>query len=67
MINVQFNAKKMVVTMELTLAALLLEKGYHHPYFAVAINRKFIPRQLYAETIFQEGDVIEIISPMQGG
>ncbi|WP_223669892.1 sulfur carrier protein ThiS [Kangiella shandongensis] len=35
--------------------------------FAVAINMEFVPRSLYAETVLQENDKLEIVQPMQGG
>lgn len=35
--------------------------------FAIAVNMEFIPRSLYAETVLQENDKLEIVQPMQGG
>lgn len=35
--------------------------------FAVAVNMEFVPRSLYAETVLQENDKLEIVQPMQGG
>lgn len=35
--------------------------------FAIAVNEQFIPRSLYAEVTLNEGDRIELLSPMQGG
>ena len=34
---------------------------------ALAVNGQFIPRSHYFETHIQDGDALEIISPMQGG
>ena len=34
---------------------------------AVAINQNFIPRSQYHCTTIEEGDNVEILSPMQGG
>ena len=35
--------------------------------FAIAVNRKFIAKAHYANYILQDGDQIEMITPMQGG
>lgn len=35
--------------------------------YAVAINMQFVPKANYASTMLQDGDVIELLAPMQGG
>ena len=37
------------------------------PPFAVAMNGEFIPQSLHASTTINEGDSIELLSPIQGG
>jgi sulfur carrier protein len=37
------------------------------PPFAIAVNKVFVPKNQYQETIVCENDVIEIISPITGG
>ena len=37
------------------------------PPFAVAINGEFIPQSLHVSTTINEGDSIELLSPIQGG
>lgn len=37
------------------------------PPFAVALNGEFIPQSLHASTTINEGDSIELLSPIQGG
>lgn len=37
------------------------------PPFAAAVNTQFVPRSQYAEHRLQEGDRVEIISPVTGG
>lgn len=44
-----------------------LQMHVTHQTYAIAINRQFISRQNYAEITLKENDLIEIISPMQGG
>lgn len=49
------------------LTQLLMQQGYEGNYFAVALNRQFIPRTQYAATKLVANDAVEIIMPMQGG
>lgn len=49
------------------LAEILQNNGFATGNFAVAINRKFIPRSTYAQTEINDGDQIDIVTPMQGG
>lgn len=67
MITVIFNNHPVNVQKNYLLSTFLTEQQYDQRYYAVVVNRNFIPRHLHPETILQEGDVIEIISPMQGG
>lgn len=41
--------------------------GYTGDFFAVALNRACISRKAFATTPVNEGDEVEILSPMQGG
>lgn len=67
MITVQLANRILSVEENTLLSNLLNHHGYTDAYFAVAINRQFIPRSLYMTTILQPHDVIDIITPMQGG
>ena len=49
------------------LSTVLKHWGYQDKSFAVAINHEFIPRHRFNEIVLQEGDVLEIVTPMQGG
>lgn len=35
--------------------------------FAVALNGEFVPRTQYAEVILNEGDALDIVTPVGGG
>jgi sulfur carrier protein len=35
--------------------------------FAIAINKVFIPKHLYATTCLEDGDALDVVSPIQGG
>ena len=45
----------------------LHELGYEGTHFAVALNEDFVPRSEYANTPIQEGDKLEVLSPIRGG
>jgi len=67
MITIQFNDENMMLENDYCLTTALAMRGPKNDCYAVAINRQFIPRSNYENTILNEGDVVEIISPMQGG
>ena len=46
---------------------LLTELEFEGGFFAIAINRKVVPRERWDELLLHEGDVIEIVTPRQGG
>jgi thiamine biosynthesis protein ThiS len=37
------------------------------PPFAAAVNAQFVPKTLYAQTLLQDNDKIELIVPITGG
>ncbi len=49
-----------------TLADAARASGVQPP-FAAAVNLQFVPRARYAETVLQDGDQLELISPVTGG
>ncbi len=50
-----------------TLDALLDELGLAPESVATAVNREFVPRSERAGLTLAESDVVELLSPMQGG
>jgi sulfur carrier protein len=46
---------------------LLAELEFEGGFFAIAVNRKVIPRERWDESLLRDGDVIEIVTPRQGG
>lgn len=50
-----------------TIADVVKAFGYEGDYFAVALNMTCIRRAHYATTPVQDGDAVEILTPMQGG
>lgn len=46
---------------------LLGELGMQGEFFAIAVNRRVIPRARWNEAAFKDGDNVEIVTPRQGG
>lgn len=67
MITISFNGHIIKISKNSSIMELLTEKKYNYDYCAVSLNRQFIPRIYHASTLVQENDIIEIITPMQGG
>jgi sulfur carrier protein len=66
MITVLLNDKTVVVDQARLDIAITQWRGKEE-ICAVAINEIFIPKSCYGETILQEGDRIELLTPAQGG
>jgi sulfur carrier protein len=47
--------------------ALLGELEFEGTHFAIAVNYDVVPRARWAETAIVEGDMVEILTPRQGG
>ena len=67
MINVTLNGEAREMSESLTLSAAMGSWSYQGDSFAVAINEKFVPRSKYAQTEINNGDSIEVVSPLEGG
>lgn len=64
---IQLNGS-IVQTPHLHLYELLKDRGLHQQTgIAVAINQSIVPRSLWSETTFNEGDQILIITAAAGG
>ncbi len=46
---------------------LLAELELEGEFFAIAVNRRVVPRTRWNDTALQNGDEIEIVTPRQGG
>jgi sulfur carrier protein len=47
--------------------ALLAELDYEGTHLAVAVNYDVVPRARWAETVLNDNDAVEILTPRQGG
>ncbi len=50
-----------------TLAALLDELGFDHDFLATARNSELVAAEERSDCWLEDGDRVEILSPMQGG
>jgi thiamine biosynthesis protein ThiS len=66
-ITITLNGEKRSINEGTTVSALLEELGLRPELLAVERNRDIVPREAYGETVFQEGDVVEIVTFVGGG
>lgn len=66
MIQVIVNGSPTQLQQTCTLTTALEELG-HDGNFAVAINGNFIPRHDYETLQIKGGELLEVLTPMQGG
>ncbi|MES1978192.1 sulfur carrier protein ThiS [Polaromonas sp.] len=67
MLDISLNGER-VATEAPTLHALLQARGYDFTTaFACAINNAFVPRPQWPERALQNGDRIDIVTPITGG
>lgn len=67
MITVYVGKTEVSIADPISLQDFLLKQGYTQSYFAVALNSQFVPRDQYSKQLLNHQDVIDIITPMQGG
>ena len=65
--DISLNGER-IATRAPTLQALLLERGYDlKSAFACAIDSGFVPRPQWPERTLQNGDRIDVVTPITGG
>ena len=66
-IDISLNGERIACDAD-TLQALLLARGYKlETAFACAINNTFVPRPQWPERMLENGDRIDIVTPITGG
>ena len=50
-----------------TVAEYLAEAGYNTARIAVERNEEIVPKAKYGETVFADGDVVEVVNFVGGG
>lgn len=66
MIEISVNNEKKILKAT-TVAILLGECGFTAEKVAVAINAEFVPRSQYASHQLKNGDLVDVLSAVQGG
>lgn len=64
---IEVNGEKKELNHQSILEEAIQHWGYAGAPIAVAHNDEFVPRSRYATIQLQDGDRLEIVSPMQGG
>ena len=67
MITLKVNNKMKQLPTGYTVEKALTEWGYHSTTIAIAINGEFVPRGNYEQHLLKNNDVIDVVSPIQGG
>ncbi len=67
MIKIYLDNKLIEIEEKTSLKSVLENFSAADNFFAIALNRQFIPRIDYSTTYLSPSDEIEIIVPMQGG
>ena len=65
--DIIINGQKKTLNAAPNIASVLKDQGYANKIVAVAMNGEFTPRASYETTTLKDGDVLEIVAPMQGG
>ena len=67
MIKVSVNGDIKEIRENLNIKELIEELEYKTKGFAIAVNTTFIAIKDYDNTIIEDGDMIDILAPVQGG
>jgi len=67
MIKVSVNGKIVELPKGFTISDMITELGYDDKWTGVAINTIFVPKQNHTDRILEDGNSIEILSPVVGG
>ena len=67
MINIVLNGEKIELSAPLNVINFLAQQQFNEDNFALAINKEFVPKSFYIKKIIQHGDILDIVTPMQGG
>jgi sulfur carrier protein len=64
--NIFLNQQPLALPESASLADALAQQALRQPY-AVAVNTQFVLRAQYAARLLQDGDRVEVVSPVTGG
>lgn len=66
-IQLELNGEAVMLDEPLTVAQALRLWSPNESAVAVAVNRRVVPRGQHAQFQLQDGDQVELVTPMQGG
>jgi thiamine biosynthesis protein ThiS len=64
---VHVNDEPLEIEDRVSVVALLKRLGCEEGFVAIAIDGTFLPRHNWSDYILQEGQSLDVVSPMQGG
>lgn len=67
MITVHLNGELHQIEKNCSLIDFLIKQNYKTGCYAIMLNRNFLPSAYHEKTFLCEGDMIDTITPMQGG
>ncbi len=65
--KIYLNSQLTQVADHSTLQQVLIDLNYEGQHIAVAINTEFIAKSIYDDTLLNESDRLDIVTPMCGG
>jgi len=65
--TITVNGEPVTLTGPSTLADVLADRGHDRPGIAVAVNGEVVPLLRHREASLADGDVVEIVTAVQGG
>ena len=65
--DIKLNGENLIINENHTVEALLNEKKLNSSYIAVSLNNKFLQRSNWSSKTLENGDELEVVSPMVGG
>ena len=65
--NITLNGEKKTVPEGITVLGLLESLNIKQERVAVELNQDIVKKKVYAATPIKEGDILEVVSFMQGG
>lgn len=65
--NIYINGQAQTHTLGLSVQDLIAQLDLANKRYALELNQSILPRSLYAQTLLNEGDQIEIIHAVGGG
>jgi len=67
MINIFLNGESSTLNKSESLDIALTQWGYQDGCYAVAVNETFVPRSQHHQQLINDGDRIDVVSPLEGG